>query len=88
MNCYYTHIKLNLWFENGIVLIIFKCLFCILRSGFSILQPTGLPHTQGTQRNSGKLKETQGNFGDFDSFFKLREVLIFSKNFREILRFF
>ena len=40
----------------------------------------GLPHTQGVQ----------GNSGNFDSFFnsgKLRGILVFSKNFREILRF-
>ena len=39
---------------------------------------------------SGKLRETQGISGNFDLFLnpgKLREVLIFSKKFREVLRF-
>ena len=41
---------------------------------------TGLPHTQGTQVNSGNfqveenLRETRGNSGNFDLFFKLRET--------------
>ena len=40
-----------------------------------------------------ELRETQGIFklkeisGNFDLFFKLRELLIFSKMFREVLRF-
>ena len=44
--------------------------------------------------NSGKLREfssrrkSKGNSGNFDIFFKLREVLIFSKKFREVLNFF
>ena len=41
---------------------------------------TGLPHTQETQG-------IQGNSGNFDLFFKLREVLIFSKKIREVLKF-
>ena len=44
---------------------------------FLLKLKAGLPHTQGTQ----------GNSGNFDLFFKLREVLIFSKKFREVLRF-
>ena len=40
---------------------------------------TGLPHTQGTQVNSGNLqieenlRETQGNSGNCNLIFKLRE---------------
>ena len=53
----------------------------------------GLPHTQGIQENSGNfqfeenLRETQGNSGNFDLFFRLTKVLISSKKFREVLRF-
>ena len=36
---------------------------------------TGFPHTQG-------------NSGNFDIFLKLREMLIFSKKFKEVLRFY
>ena len=38
----------------------------------------GLPHTQGDPG-------IQGNSGNLDIFFKLREVLIFSKKFWEVL---
>ena len=53
---------------------------------------TGLPRTQGIQGNSKNfqfeenLRETQGISGNLDLFFKLREVLIFSKKFRELLK--
>ena len=49
-------------------------------------QNTGLPHTQGIQRNSEdfkveeNLRETQGIF---ELFFKLREVFILLKNSRK-----
>ena len=55
-----------------------------------VLMFTWLPHTQGTQENAGNfkvienLRETQGIL---ILFFKLWAVLVFSKNYREILRF-
>ena len=57
---------------------------------------TGLPHTQGTQGiqgNSGNfqieenLRETQGTLIYYLNSGKLREVLILSNKFREVLRF-
>ena len=57
---------------------------------------TGLPHTQGTQGiqgNSGNfqveknLRETQGDLVYLLNSGKLIEVLIFSKKFKEVLRF-
>ena len=54
---------------------------------------TGLPHTQGIQGNSRNfqveenLRETQGISGNLIYFLnsgRLREVLIFSKKFREV----
>jgi len=53
-----------------------------------------LPHTQGIQGNSGnfqveeKLRESQGILIYFLNSGKLREVLIFSNKFREVLKFF
>ena len=68
-----------------------------LKADFIKLVPlTGLPHTQGTQGiqwNSGNfqveenLRESQGILIYFLNSEKLREVLMFSKKFREILRF-
>ena len=54
---------------------------------------TGLPHTQGTsgifklKKISGKLREFQGILIYFLNSGKLREVLMFSKKFREVLKF-
>ena len=49
-----------------------------------------MPHTQGNSGNfqvEENLRETKGDSGNFDLFFKLREILIFSTKFREVLRF-
>ena len=51
---------------------------------------TGLPHTQGNSGNfqvEENLRETQGILINFLNSVKLREILIFSKKFREVLRF-
>ena len=51
-----------------------------------------MPHTQGIQGNSGNfqveenLREAQGILLYFLNSGKLKEVLIFSKKFREVLR--
>ena len=53
---------------------------------------SGLPHTQGIQGNSGNfqieenLRESQGILIYFLNSGKLREVLIFSKKIRKVLR--
>ena len=60
---------------------------------FLIVLKSGLPHTQGIQgisRNfkvKENLRETQRILINFLNSGKLKEVLIFSKKFREILRF-
>ena len=52
---------------------------------------SGLPHTQGIKVNSGNfhieenIRETQGILIYFLNSGKLREVLIFSKKFREVI---
>ena len=62
------------------------------RVGSTRQKQAGLPHGQGTQgifklkKIPGKLREIQGISGNFDLFFKLTEVLTFSKKFREVLK--
>ena len=68
-------VRFNFFSTESFMRKYFKTQVKIVFQFFYIFQ-TGLPHTQGIQ----------GNSGNVDLFFKLREVLFFSKNFREVLR--
>ena len=82
--------QLNCLFEFVYISYVFQSLvsWTVLISNLKTL--SGLPHTQENSGNfqvEENLRESQGVSGNFDLFFKLREVLIFSKKFREVLKF-